>query len=222
MTCARRTVNGMAADEEVRRSGRLVADGYNQMAERYRAWTMDSPVRLRFLSELLQRLPPNSRVVELGCGAGEPVTRRLSEVHDVVGFDISTEQIRLARQAAPRARLVAADITDVDLPTASADAVVAFYLLGHLPPQAHQPLLAKAVSWLRPGGLLLMSFPVHAGDGVEEDWLGVPMYFGGVGRDATLAALTDAGLAIERTEVVEEDEDGVAVPFAWVLGTTPS
>jgi SAM-dependent methyltransferase len=150
------------------------------------------------------------------------VTRRLSELHDVVGFDISTQQVRLAREAAPRATLSVADITELDLPPASADAVVAFYVLGHVPPEEHRPLLAKAAAWLRPGGVLLVNAPVGASEGVEPDWLGVPMYFGAIGKDATITALTGAGLAVEQAHVVQEDEDGTTVQFLWVLGLKPA
>lgn len=126
---------------------------------------------------------PESSVIELGCGAGEPVTRLLSEHHEVIAVDISTESLRLALEAAPGATLMAADLTDLDFPVASADAVIAFYALGHVPPEGHRPLLAKAVSWLRPGGVLLINAPVAAGEGIEPDWLvGVPMYFGGIGK----------------------------------------
>ena len=198
---------------------RIVADGYDLIAERYRAWTQGNPVRLRFLDEVLARLAPNSRVVELGCGAGEPVARRLSEHHDLIGIDISTEQLRLSRATARRTTFIKADIAQLELPTESVDAVIAFYALGHLPPRQHRQVLAAAVSWLRPGGLFVINVPVTVGEGIEHDWLGVPMYFGGIGQDATLAALSEAaGLMVERAEVIEEDEDGAIVRFLWIVG----
>jgi SAM-dependent methyltransferase len=212
----------LARSDHSKAPARIVADGYDQIVERYRAWTQDNAVRLRFLDEVLGRLAPASRVIELGCGAGEPVARRLSERHDLIGIDISTEQLRLARAAAPRATLIAADIAQLELPTASADAVIAFYALGHLPPEEHRRVLTNAVSWLRPGGLLVINAPLTAGEGIEPDWLGVPMYFGGIGQHATLAALTGAGLVVERAEVIEEEEDGSAVGFLWVVGTVAS
>jgi SAM-dependent methyltransferase len=125
-------------------------------------------------------------------------------------------------EAAPRATLVAADIIELDLPAAGADAVVAFYAFGHLPPEAHRPVLTKAVSWLRPGGLLVINVPISAGEGIEPDWLGVPMYFGGIGTQATFDTLTEAGLIVERAETVEEDEHGSIVRFLWIVGATPS
>ncbi len=212
----------MAAEQPSSDAARIVAEGYDRIAERYRAWSKDSPVRLRFLEEILARLAPGSSVIELGCGAGEPVTRRFSERHHVTGVDVSTEQLRLAAEVAPSATLIAADITAIDFPPASADAVIGFYVFGHVPPDAHRPLLAKAVSWLRPGGLLVINVPVADGDGIDPDWLGVPMYFGAIGEVETLAALTAAGLAVERAQVIEEDEDGLVVRFLWVVGEVPS
>jgi ubiquinone/menaquinone biosynthesis C-methylase UbiE len=103
---------------------RIVADGYDLIAERYRSWTEGNAVRLRYLDEVVERLAPGSRVIELGCGAGDPVARRLSEHHDVIGVDISTEQLRLAQATAPRAAFIEADMAHLELPQASADAVI--------------------------------------------------------------------------------------------------
>ncbi len=104
----------------------------------------------------------------------------------------------------------------------SADAVASFYALGHLPSERHAALFVAISHWLRPGGLLLTSAPVEAGDTTDPDWLGVPMYFGGIGADATRRAVTDAHLDLEEVEVVDEDEgDGRTVPFLWLIARRP-
>jgi hypothetical protein len=78
-------------------------------------------------------------------------------------------------------------------------------------------VLRRIGDWLRPGGLMVISVPVAAGEGVDPDWLGVPMYFGGLGAEETLAAATAAGLRIERAETLREDEgDGRIVEFLWI------
>jgi hypothetical protein len=100
----------------------------------------------------------------------------------------------------------------------SVDAVASFYALGHVPSHLHARLLSSVASWLRPGGLLLTSAPVGAGDVTEDAWLGVPMFFGGIGEDSTRQALADAELHLETVEVVEEDEgDGHLVRFMWII-----
>ena len=200
----------------------MVRAGYDAIGIRYHEWSHRSPTRLGFLDEVLRRLAPGSTVVDLGCGPGDPATRMLAEHHTVLGVDLSMEQLRIARRLAPGALLVQADLVDFSLSAGSVDAVVSFYALGHVPPQDHRPLLRRAAAWLRPGGLFLTSAPRTPGAGVEEGWLGVPMFFGGIGRDATLTAVTDAGLTLESAREVEEEEgNGRTVGFLWVTATKP-
>ena len=72
---------------------RVVADGYDAMAERYLAWSRKvvDPTRDRLLDELIGRLPDEARVLDLGCGAGVPWTKRLAEKFEVTGVDISPD-----------------------------------------------------------------------------------------------------------------------------------
>jgi cyclopropane fatty-acyl-phospholipid synthase-like methyltransferase len=201
----------------VRDPVRVVQAGYDLIGSRYRDWSSTSEGRLAFVQQVLSQLERDSLVLELGCGPGEPATRLLAEVHRVIGVDVSSAQLRLAREAAPSAWLVQADMTRLSLMENSVDAVVSFYALGHVPSHQHAPLFAAIAHWLRPGGLLLTSTPLTAGDSVEDGWLGVPMFFGGIGAAATQHAVEDAGLTIERWDVVPEDEgDGKTVEFGWV------
>ncbi len=199
----------------------VVAAGYDVIGPRYRDWSVANSVRLGFVDAVLDRLPEGSTVIDLGCGPGDPATRMLSEKHRVVGVDVSRAQLLLASRFAPRAQLVRADISALALRPGSVDAVVSFYALGHLPGAAHTQLFRSIARWLRPGGLLLTSVPVTAGDGIEPDWLGVPMFFGGIGARPSLEALEQAGLHVEHADLVPEDEgDGRVVEFLWVTATT--
>jgi SAM-dependent methyltransferase len=157
-------------------------------------------------------------VLELGCGPGDPATRLLSERHTVVAVDLSAGQLALARGHAPRAALAQADVTRLSVRPASVDAVASFFVLGHVPSALHVPLLASFGTWLRPGGVLVTNAPLSPGDGVEEDWLGVPMFFGGIGTDATVAALEQGGLVVEEAEP-REDAPGEA--FLWIVARKP-
>jgi len=112
----------------------IVEHGYDAMADAYLDYidqTTGDP-RLRFLDQLLARLQPGSQVVDLGCGAGIPCTARLAEQHNVLGIDISTEQLRRAQDRIPTARFTKADIATVELPPHTFDAVTAFYSLTHI------------------------------------------------------------------------------------------
>ncbi len=159
---------------------RLVEKGYDQIAPRYLEWGLPSPARVGYLQKVLELLPEEGQVLELGCGAGVPCTQLLAERAHVTGVDISAAQIALARRHVPTATLVQADMMSLTFAAHSFDAVVAFYSVIHLP-RAEQPVLLERVAeWLRPGGYLLLNLGTHDNPGsIEPDWLGVEMYWSG-------------------------------------------
>jgi SAM-dependent methyltransferase len=194
----------------------VVRAGYDLLGERYHDWSRAGSVRLRYVDAILGRLEPGSTVVDLGCGPGDPATRLLSEAYQVLGVDISAGQLAIARRRAPHASFVQADLTRFALQPNSVDAVVSFYATGHLPAAAHAPFYAEVARWLRPGGLLVTSAPLSIGDDDDDEWLGVPMFFGGVGAEATVAAVEAAGLVVESADEVDEQVDGQVERFLWV------
>ena len=198
---------------------RIVAAGYDAIAETYRDWTeADSWPRLEWLALLEAELAPDSDVLELGCGAGVPVTRRLAERHRVTGVDLSARQVELARKSVPGATFLHADALALDLPESSFDAVVSLYMSGHVPRDEQPELLRRIARWLRPGGHLLMTLTRGGSDGVvEEDWLGAPMFFAGEDAETNLARVHANGFETLRAELVPQIEFGREVTFLWVL-----
>lgn len=199
---------------------RIVEAGYDAMAAEYLSYIagIDGDPRLRFLDELERRLADGSQVLDLGCGAGVPCTRMLAQRHDVLGVDISAAQLRLARELVPAAHFVRADFATLTRPNASLDAVTAFYSLTHVPRERHRELLHRVATWLRPGGLLLATFSARGEtDGVQESFIGVPMYFSGYGPEINRDMLAGAGLTVVLDEVVEMREPAGASSFQWLL-----
>jgi cyclopropane fatty-acyl-phospholipid synthase-like methyltransferase len=198
----------------------VVRAGYDRLGERYHDWSHAGSVRLRYVGAVLERLAPGSTVVDLGCGPGDPATRLLSEKHIVLGVDISAGQLAIARRLAPRASFVQADLTRFTLQPHTVDAVVSFYATGHLPQAAHAPFHAEVARWLPPGGLLVTSAPLMTGEDDGDEWLGVPMFFGGIGAAATVAAVEAAGLVVQAADEVDEQVDGRVERFQWVTAVS--
>jgi SAM-dependent methyltransferase len=203
---------------------KIVADGYDQVAQRYLTWSAldPSPERMRYLAQLIELLPGGAEVLELGCGAGVPITRALAERGRVTGVDISAEQIALAERLVPDATFIQADMTELDFPAESFDAVVGFYTLIHIPRDEHATLLRRIAGWLRPGGLFFATMGASdSPDGVEPDWLGAPMFFSHYDAEQNQDLVRRAGLEILSAEVSEEDEDGEMVAFLWIAARKP-
>jgi SAM-dependent methyltransferase len=212
-------VHGVKGDPK-----RIVADGYDAAAQRYLEWSGERPSgpRLRYLSKALELIPPDSDVLELGCGAGIPMTAALATGRRVTGVDISATQIELVRRNVPAATFLQADMTALDFPAASFDAVVAFYSLTHVPRDEQGPLLERVVRWLRPGGVFIGSMGVEDDPGdVEHDWLGVDMYFSHFGAKRNRRLVERAGFEIESAEIHAEPEDRHDARFLWIVARAP-
>lgn len=202
----------------------LVQNGYDQIAERYLEWAQAdaSGLREKYVSLLLEELPPGVPVLELGCGAGVPGTQRLARRFHVTGVDLSARQIALARQNVPQAHFLQADMSALDLPPESYHAVIALYSLFHVPRDEQPRLLRKIAAWLRPGGLLVatMSTGASAGD-VDDDFLGAPMYWSTYDSETNLRLVQEAGLELVRHKVEAVEEFGQLVRFLWVVARKP-
>jgi SAM-dependent methyltransferase len=193
---------------------RIVAEGYDQIADDYLALFGRSSVRAAKLAELVEQLPPTASVLDLGCGAGVPVARDLAARGlRVTGVDASLAQIARARRNVPEATFVHADMTSVQFPTEAFDAVSAFYSITHVPREEHDGLMQRIATWLRPNGFFVASFGSSEGDWLGE-WLGTPMFFSHHDPEQAKRLVTEAGLRLELAELVEQDNENAT--FLWI------
>ena len=198
----------------------LVAAGYDVIAETYLERYGRSTVRDYWLKELIGRLAQQSRVLDLGCGAGLPVARELAaHGFDVVGVDGSARQIEMARRNIAGATFIQADITTVEFSPAAFDAAAAFYSMTHVPREEHPSLLQRIATWLKPGGLFVASMGAEPLRDHYEDWLGVRMFFSHHGADENAALVRAAGFRIERADVVAQDNEEAS--FLWITARRP-
>jgi SAM-dependent methyltransferase len=206
-------------------AGAIVRNGYDALEDLYlQAFSADdSSPRSRYLNVVLARLGPESIVLDLGCGPGRPVAATLAQRCRVMAIDLSRKQLELARRHAPTALLVQADMTQLHVAAATLEAVVAFYSLIHVPRELLGDLLARVARWLEPGGVFVASLGAgDSPDSVEEDWLGVPMFFSHFDAATNLRLVERAGLLIESSDVIQEVEhDGKEVSFLWVVASKP-
>ncbi|TVY85439.1 Demethylrebeccamycin-D-glucose O-methyltransferase [Lachnellula suecica] len=202
----------------------LVEQGYDKMAATYLDWTTSKKTpRVACLDKMLSKMsaPSSANVLELGCGAGVPVTQLLSSrCAKVIGNDISKAQIELAKSRIKETNVefIQGDMTKLEFEHASFDGVAAFYSIIHLPRDEQSTMFQNIFSWMKPGGYLLCNLgatdlPGHT----AKDWLGSQMYWSSYDVEGNLKLVRDAGFTIDEHEILEDDEDGLLVPFLWIL-----
>jgi SAM-dependent methyltransferase len=195
----------------------IVRTGYDAASFAYRADDAPDELEGEWLAGLTERLPEGASVLDLGCGCGIPAGRWLVERRfAVTGVDISPVQIQRAKKLVPEGRFVCADITEVDLPPASFDAIVSFYTIIHVPLEEQPGLFGRMRSWLLPGGWLMAIVGSGAWTGTEENWLdsGATMYWSHERTDTCLRWLADAGFAVAWNRFVPEGDGGHALILA--------
>ena len=106
---------------------------------------------------------PGSRVLDAGCGTGR-VAIRLAELgYDVVGTDIDTSMLDVARDRAPNLPWVEQDLSTLDL-SGLGDHVVfdvvlmAGNIIPLVAPSTEPEVVRRLASLLCPGGLLVAGF----------------------------------------------------------------
>lgn len=107
----------------------IVRTGYDSVSYTYRGdiEDVDCAEYHQWLDELMPLLSAGTPVLDLGCGCGLPVAKRLAPIHRVTGVDISPVQIQRARQLVPQAHFLCTDMLAVDFPPAHFEAIVSFY-----------------------------------------------------------------------------------------------
>jgi SAM-dependent methyltransferase len=198
---------------------RIVADGYDRLAERYRGWasaTGPDP-RDAVLTTFIENLPNGARVLDLGCGSGQTSTARLATRFRVTGVDLSATQIKLARRHVPDAAFIHGDFTRLEFADASFDGITAFYSISHVPRERHGRLFGTIHRWLAPGGLFLATLGARDSPDWTGPWLGDVMFFSSHGADENRRLLRMAGFELLLDEVRVTAEPDGDVPFLWVI-----
>jgi cyclopropane fatty-acyl-phospholipid synthase-like methyltransferase len=198
----------------------VIARGYDQVADEYAALeSPDAPwPRLKRVQAFAATLAQDSRVLDIGCGNGVPATRELALKHEVIGIDISAEQVARAKANVPNATFICGDVRDADgLPTGTFDAIVALYLVDNVPSGDYPRLFRRLTELLRPNGQLLLSAEPGNDPWQPYTWLGVRMFINTIPAQTLVRLLEGAGLRIRSTEFESQLEGGRLIEYVWII-----
>lgn len=183
-----------------------VKAGYNAIASRYLEERARDSEDIRLLDDLIARLPVNARVLDAGCGAGIPVAQILSERFDVTGVDFSEAQIKLAGRNVPNASFICQDMTKLDFPSSTFDAICSYYAIIHIPREEHQLLIANFYRMLNTGGFALLCLGAeNLVDDIDDDYLGARMYWSHFDADTYLSLLKEKGFTSLWSKIVSDE-----------------
>ncbi|MCJ8347158.1 class I SAM-dependent methyltransferase [bacterium] len=105
----------------------------------------------------IKNLPSKSKILDLGCGTGNPISLLLHNNGFIVtGVDGSIKLLKTFQKSLPDCSYLHADLEDFHFDHLY-QGVVLWDVLFHLPRQAHQIILQRIFDGLEPRGLVILS-----------------------------------------------------------------
>lgn len=140
-----------------------VAEQYENLAGWFDANRNKGLVERPYLERVLQHAAPKGRVLDLGCGTGEPMAAFFIEHgFHVTGIDIAPAMVEMAKSRFPQHDWHVGDIRDLDI-DGTFDVVLAWDSFFHLDRDAQREFIPAAAKRMAKGAMLL--FNTGGGDG---------------------------------------------------------
>jgi SAM-dependent methyltransferase len=170
---------------------------YQRHAQAYDRLRGRSLFEKPWLDAFAALLPAGGRVLDIGCGMGEPIARDLiARGLAVTGIDSSADLIAMARARFPQQRWVVADMRSLSLGERF-DGLLAWDSFFHLTPDDQRPMFAVFRDHAAPGAALMFtSGPAH-GEVIGE-FEGEPLYHASLDPAEYRALLSAHGFDIVR------------------------
>ena len=162
------------------------------------AWDRDrgrSLFERQWLDRFLALLPPAGSILDIGCGAGEPIARHFVESgYRVTGIDTSAPLVHLCRSRFPGHEWCIADMRHLLLGRRF-DGLVAWDSFFHLCPDDQRGMFPLFRRHAAPGAALLFTSGPAFGVAIGE-YQGEPLYHGSLDPAEYRRLLDDYGFAV--------------------------
>jgi cyclopropane fatty-acyl-phospholipid synthase-like methyltransferase len=186
-------------------------NAYDQIAEQWHSDSRRQPYVDRVLSYVdlvLEGLHSGAKVLDLGCGTGNPIARHIVEKgFSLVAVDQSEKMLEIARKIVPKAELIHSDMISVQLADGFG-AAIAWDSIFHVKRKHHAAIFGKLAKSLEHGGRLLLSVGGSGADGFTSEMFGHTFFYSGHEPEVTRKLLEAEGFEIEVWEVDDPSSRG--------------
>lgn len=148
-----------------------------------------------WLERFCAMLPEGGRVLDLGCGAGEPMAGYLiRQGFAVTGMDFAPAMLAIARARYPEACWVEGDMRALDMGVRF-DGVLAWDSFFHLTAEAQRAVIPRLAAHLCSGGAVMLSVGPEEGE-AWGDVAGEAVYHASLSPEGYAAEFRSAGMEV--------------------------
>ena len=138
-------------------SRRLNADAYDAIGQGYACDYLGDDLLRSGFEQWAEALPPGGAVLDVGCGAGQPVAAELvRRGYRITGIDVSPRMLAIARAEVAGAEFLELSATELQA-EAQFDGACVWYAFLNMDPIEMRVALARLHRALKPGGAALIA-----------------------------------------------------------------
>lgn len=175
---------------------------YEKHAARFDAERPKGLHERSWIDRFLRLVSPGGRILDLGCGAGDPIAEYMTDSgFNVVGVDASRAMLVIARDRYPARDWRHMDMRKLELPERF-DGIISWNAFFHLTGDEQRDVLVRIGEHMRPGAGLMLTVGPQAGE-VTGRVGGDPVYHASLDPEEYTRILE--GLQIDVVKFVAED-----------------
>lgn len=151
-----------------------VRNDYDTIADKYALEFGQLYEDPEVVEEFLNKLKPNSKILDLGGGTGKLTDLFIQKGHQAICYDFSKEMMRKAKEYYPNIPYILDDMLNMEIhfEKNTFDGIIAFYSLFHIPKEDLNNIFISINNLLKEDGVFC--FVVQLGDGeqfIDEPYL---------------------------------------------------
>jgi SAM-dependent methyltransferase len=163
---------------------------------------------LGYVDLVLAGLQSGAKVLDLGCGTGNPIAKYIFEKgFCVVAVDQSEKMLEIAKKQVPKAEFIHSDMINVELANGFG-AAIAWDSIFHVERNHHSAIFHELAKSLEHGGRLLLSVGGSGAEGFTSEMYGHTFFYSGHEPEVTRKLLEAEGFEIAFWEVDDPSSHG--------------
>jgi ubiquinone/menaquinone biosynthesis C-methylase UbiE len=172
-----------------------------------------SLMELPYLERATSIAPPPGKVLDVGCGSGEPIARYFVESgYEVTGIDFVDEMLAMCKSRFPQMIWRSMDMRELDFRD-QFSVVIAWDSFFHLSPDDQRLMLPRFSRHTAAGGVLIFTSGTTEGGAIGGDLCGDRLYHGSLNTDEYAQLLDRHGYDVVLHKVEDPDCGGHTV---WI------
>lgn len=171
------------------------------------------------LAAFVEQFPAGALVADIGCGPGRVAALLATRHLDVLGVDISSAMLDIARSAHPGIRFEEGELTGLPVEDGTLQGAVYWYSIIHTPPANLTAVWEELARVLVPGGRALVSFQAGGGEAVHRTAVGdqpVALTNYRHDPDQVIGSLVEAGFTVDPPVVRPAELPHESAPQAFI------